>query len=86
MRRGNVGIANGVKTRQWQEEEEENKEEEETSEHHSSIKAAAGEQAEWRPVTIKNSTAVHQSQTVAGMKPEIWHALAPIWLAVQMSL
>lgn len=79
MRRGNVGIANGVKTRQWQEEEE-------TSEHHSSIKAAAGEQAEWRPVTIKNSTAVHQSQTVAGMKPEIWHTLAPIWLAVQMSL
>lgn len=51
-----------------------------------SIKAAAGEQAEWRPVTIKNSTAVHQSQTVAGMKPEIWHTLAPIWLAVQMSL
>lgn len=86
MCRGNVGIANGVKTRQWQEEEEENKEEEETSEHHSSIKAAAGEQAEWRPVTIKNSTAVHQSQTVAGMKPEIWHTLAPIWLAVQMSL
>lgn len=42
MRRGNVGIANGVKTRAMTEEEEE----EETSEHHSSIKAAAGEQVE----------------------------------------
>lgn len=82
MRRGNVGIANGVKTRAMTEEEEE----EETSEHHSSIKAAAGEQTEWRPVTIKNSTAVHQSQTVAGMKPKIWHTLTPIWLAVQISL
>lgn len=50
------------------------------------IKATAGKKAEWQPITIKNSTAEHQSPIVAGMKPKIWHTLTQIWLAVQISL
>lgn len=50
------------------------------------IKATAGKKAEWQPITIKNSTAEHQSPIVAGMKPKIWHTLTQIWLGVQISL
>lgn len=50
------------------------------------IKAAAGKKAEWWPITIKNSTAEHQSPILTGMKPKIWHTHTHIWLAVQTSV
>lgn len=52
----------------------------------SNIKAAAGKKVEWWPITIKNSTAEHQSPIAAIIKPKIWHTLTHIWLAAQISL